>query len=135
MKHLALLALILGLAACQTTVNPQGEASPELAARIDAAVVDWNDRAGEELTSDILVRGSSRMGNTHIIQLEARNNLAEATRRLPRNQLATLVEADLRRDFCRNPSQRTLIDIGGRLQMQFVDRIGRMLFKVDLDRC
>jgi len=84
MRILTTFALILGLAACQTTVNPQTEASPELARAIDAAVVNWEGRAGESLNRNILVRGSSRNGNTHIIQLEARDRLAEVTRSLPR---------------------------------------------------
>lgn len=116
-------------------MNPPAPPSPELAARIDQTVAAYNAQAPRELNSSLTQVGASRVANSLNLEMVVSRELAELTRDAPRGALADVVERSWRPDMCADPVLRSIVDMGGLVDTQFVDNIGRRLFKISVDRC
>lgn len=135
MRFPVLFAALFALTACQTTVNPQGEASPELRPVLEDVVASINASRGEALGPDLTILGASSRGNTVTVNYEARQDLAELFRRLPRGEVENFLEVRGRATNCSDPEARAFIDAGGRFEQRFLDNARRELASVVFDRC
>ncbi len=133
-RFFAALTLVLGLAACETTTSAT-PVSPELGQQVQEFASRLDTLKGQEIGTDLLWDGAVARGNTVVLFVQVRQELADRTRDAPRGQLASVVERQQRNNFCRIPDQKAFIEAGGKFQMVFRDRLERHLFTIDFDYC
>jgi len=135
MRFSILLSSFLTLAACQTTVNTPGQATPELEQLIQPVLDRANAASGQRRGTDMIERGATSEGNTIIFLNEASQSLSDTFRELPRGQVDGYLSTRLRQELCLDAEPRAFILAGGRVQMRIVDNLGREVSKFTVSSC
>ncbi len=135
MRTALILIFTVFLAACQTTVNAPGPASPQLGEMIGQIVANSNAENGRTFGPDIIGRGATSEGNTVTFVFEVRPDLAADFRNVPRGEVDAFLRTRFRQTFCNDAESRVFIDAGGRAQLSFVDDLGRSLSRFTVSSC
>lgn len=135
MRTLFTMAFVSFLVACQTTLNPLSEPLPELAMTIDETALGLSANSGARLSTDLTLASAVRFQNALRIEMVISQDLADQVRGTSRAALAEAVERDWRPNTCAVQEYRTIVEMGGRIETQFVDRFQRDLFNIAIVSC
>jgi hypothetical protein len=135
MRILAILTLILGLAACETTNNAPAEPSAELSSMIDGLVAFENARRGEFVGADIIRGGATGNGNTVTLIYEVRGDFARDLRRYPRGEVQSILRTYIKQQMCREEDAQIFFAAGGRYEMRFVDQVRTDMSRFTITGC
>lgn len=135
LRTLLLITSFVALVACDTPVTTAVAPAPELGDRIEQMVAQLGDGAGLRLRAELTFIDASRSENALQIELRIAQSLADQIRGTSRGALENAIVWDWLPTICRNSDFRAIIDLGGRIDTQFQDPIGRNLLDITIDHC